>query len=414
MIEKLNRAGSDELVRGSLVLFIGIVIFNFFNYVFQISMAKLLGPADFGILAALMSIIYILSIPGEAIQTVVSKYTSKFIAQKNVGKIKELAIRSAKRGIIFAAISFIILSVLSLFFAKLIKIELGLLLITGLFSFYVFLVPIGRGILQGEKRFTTFGVALILESLSKVFICVLLVLLGLRVYGAIGGVLISCALGFLIVFAKIKNVLKSKQQKDNFSGLYKKSIPVLAAVTAIVFMYSLDILVAKALFEPEIAGQYAFVSLIGKIIIFISFSIGRVMFSLSSEKYEKGDDTKGNFKKSLFLVSGVSVFILIFYYLIPEIIVRIVSLDSEQYVSAAHILFRLGAAYSMLSVANIIILYKISVNKIRNGAFVLLGFALIQTILLIMSGSNLNSFANAFLFSNILIFAYAMIIAIRK
>src|SRR3989344_1821910 len=153
MMQRLRDMRKDELVNGSVILFVMIVLFNFLNYGFHISMAKLMGPANFGVLAALMSIAYILNIPGEAIQTVVSRYTSKFVSQNKIGKIQELMIRSGKKGFKFAVISFVILCILSILLSEIIKIELWLLSLTGVFAFYIFLVPICRGILQGQKRF---------------------------------------------------------------------------------------------------------------------------------------------------------------------------------------------------------------------------------------------------------------------
>ena len=85
MLEKIKK---DGLIRGSLVMFIMIGIFNVLNYVFQMSMARLLGPADYGILAVLMSIVYIFGIPSEAIQTVITRYTSKLGIKKENGKIR--------------------------------------------------------------------------------------------------------------------------------------------------------------------------------------------------------------------------------------------------------------------------------------------------------------------------------------
>lgn len=46
MLDKIKEMRKDELLKGSLILFIMMGVFNIFNYAFQISMAKMLGPAD--------------------------------------------------------------------------------------------------------------------------------------------------------------------------------------------------------------------------------------------------------------------------------------------------------------------------------------------------------------------------------
>ena len=64
MIEKIkNKIRSDELLKGSFILFIMINIFNLLNQVFHLIMARLLGPADYGTLTVLFSLIYIFAIP---------------------------------------------------------------------------------------------------------------------------------------------------------------------------------------------------------------------------------------------------------------------------------------------------------------------------------------------------------------
>ena len=87
---KLNKS----LIGGSLVLLISINLFNFFNFVFQLSMARLLTIAQYGILASLFSIIYIFGFFMESIQTIVAKYTAK---EKEKGKLKNILKKTVKK-----------------------------------------------------------------------------------------------------------------------------------------------------------------------------------------------------------------------------------------------------------------------------------------------------------------------------
>ncbi len=67
------RKFSKSLMGGSIILLISINIFNALNFLFHFFMARMLTISDYGILAALMSIVYVLTIPSEAIQTIISK-----------------------------------------------------------------------------------------------------------------------------------------------------------------------------------------------------------------------------------------------------------------------------------------------------------------------------------------------------
>jgi O-antigen/teichoic acid export membrane protein len=405
---KLSGLRGDELVKGSFILLIMIIFYNFLNYAFQISMARMLGPADYGILAVLMSIIYVIAIPGEAIQTVITRYTSKFKALNKTGKTKDLIYRSTWRGLIIALIIFILSLPVAYFLSAVLKISLSLIILTHVFIFYMVVAPIGRGFLQGNKQFSYLGWSLIIESLAKVIAAISLVYFGMNVYGAIFGVWIGAFFSLVLIIYLMKNLFKVKREHESFGNVYTKNIPVLIAITAIVLFYSIDILFARAYFSAEDAGRYAFVSLIAKVIIFISLSISKTLLPISSEEFERGKGTDRVFKKSIYLVSLVSFPILILYGLFPELIIKIVSLGSLEYIPAAPILFLLGISSTLLAFSNIIIIYSISVGKIRSSAWIVLSFVIILVALLYSFNDNIVQFSYAYLFSNLIMFLYSI------
>ena len=81
-------------------------------------MGRILGPADYGVLAVLMSIIFLHGIPNESIQNLISRYTSKFNAKKENGKIKYLMLKAGKKGFVAAIVIFIILVLVSFLLAN--------------------------------------------------------------------------------------------------------------------------------------------------------------------------------------------------------------------------------------------------------------------------------------------------------
>ena len=68
----LNR----KLFQSSLILFVGGMVVNVGNYFYNIISGRFLGPEGYGILASLISLFYILTIPTNVIKTVVSRFTS--------------------------------------------------------------------------------------------------------------------------------------------------------------------------------------------------------------------------------------------------------------------------------------------------------------------------------------------------
>lgn len=388
---KLLDLSKDELMRGSFVLIFLMGIFNVLNYVFQISMARMLGPIDYGVLATLMSIIYIFGIPSEAIQTIISKKTSKLNVENKLGAMKDLLIKTIKVSLLFSGVIFLLFIFVSLFLKGVLGIDFGLLFITGFIIILYFTIPIIRGIMQGRKNFWFLGMNLISDSLIKVIFALFLVFAGFRVYGAIVAVIIASLIAFLLSLIKIKEVLKSKrEQLEQRSISYNFNIPMFIGIAAIVLIYSLDIIIAKSIFPDELAGQYAFVSLIAKVILFFNLAVGKAMFPIISEGFERGESTRKILKKSLGILAISSLVALVFYYFIPELVIFIISLGSKEYLNNANILFVLGVAFSFISFSNILLLYGFSTERVKSSAYYLFLFVLAQIVFLSVSKSLIN------------------------
>ena len=87
---QIKKSINSELGKGTIVLFVMMNIYFFFNFLFHFAMGRILGPTDYGTFAVLMSFIYIYSIPSEAIQNLISSYVSKLNVKGEEGKIKYL------------------------------------------------------------------------------------------------------------------------------------------------------------------------------------------------------------------------------------------------------------------------------------------------------------------------------------
>src|SRR3989344_4574992 len=85
---------NKNFIKGSFILLIVFNVYSFLNFIFQASMARTLSIADYGILAALFYLIYVLSIFTEAIQTVFARQSSR---EKDNGKLKNLLNRIRRR-----------------------------------------------------------------------------------------------------------------------------------------------------------------------------------------------------------------------------------------------------------------------------------------------------------------------------
>jgi len=399
---KFNKA----FIGGSLVLLVTFNIFNVLNFIFQFSMARLLSVVEYGVLAALFSIIYIFDVFKESIQTVITKYSS---TEKDMGKLKYLFSRSTNRLTIVASITFVLFLVLSIFLSPLLKISYLLLAMTGSLIFLSSLIPISRGLMLGRKMFKSLGLNLITEASIKLILSIVLVILGWSVYGAITATFIGAFLALLLSFSSLKAIIKSKAKQAETIGIYSYSIPVFFITAIIILFYSLDVIIAKIVFSPELAGYYALASILGKTIFWGTQPISRAMFPLSAES--KSNKGRNLFLNAFVLSALLIIMALTLFYLFPEFILHLFSGKSD-ISQAASILLLVGIAFSIQSISNLILLYKLSKGKTKNYLYSII-FILIEVALLFMFSSSLIEFSIAYIISS-LIFLLGYLIILKK
>src|SRR3989344_4620939 len=254
IFEKIKK---NELFRGSLILFILINIGNLINYLYQIVMARMLGPSDYGILAVLVSLTYIFAVPAIAIQTAVSKKIAIFNATKEYNKMNGLFFSFLKKLFIFSIIIFIIFAILSFFIIKPLNIPFWLLVLTGTLIIFSFVYPLAAGSLQGMKKFSALGWNTFLVFFIKIIVAIIFVIFGFKVYGAVLGFILGMFFGFIFALPHIKEIINAKRDDDGTKILTKENSLIFCAILVFVFMYSIDVILARVFFSGEIAGQYA-------------------------------------------------------------------------------------------------------------------------------------------------------------
>ncbi|MEM3074319.1 MAG: oligosaccharide flippase family protein [Candidatus Pacearchaeota archaeon] len=408
MIKKMF---SSELAKGSIYLSIMLLIFNFFNFIFQFLMASMLGPEDYGVFAVLISIFYFMAIPMSSIEMLMSKYTSKFKVKKEHGKIKYLLSKIFSKGIKLSAVLFILLIPLMFAFSYFLKIDFFLLILTSSLIFFIFTLPAIRGVMLGMKQFVALGGNFIIEGLLKLLAATFLIFIGLRVYGAIIGIIFGTIAAMIFSFIPIRKIIQSKKERAENLYLFSQSSKIFFAFVAILLFQSIDIILAKRFFSPEMAGQYAVANLLGKIIFFGTFAVTKVMFPIASENHEFGNKTGSIFMKSLSIVAVLSTLVVLVYALFPEIIITL--LFGAEYLVISEIVVYMGVAFTLISFSAITLMYAISINK-GLKIWHLLVFFFSQILILTLLNNSLFSFSIGMVFSGAIIFIFSLLIVMKK
>lgn len=393
----------NEIVKASFIIIFLTFIGNIFSYLFQFLSARMLGPGDFAIVAVITSLIAIFGIPSYAIQTVISRNTTKLSVNKKISQIKGLMKSSLIKTLGIALFFFILYSVFAIKLSIWLKIEYVYLFLTGLYILGSFTYPVMTGIAQGMKRFSDFGINFLINCLIKFVVGIGFIYIGFRVYGAIAGFLAGIFFAFILFFYNLRDVLKNKTKNYQIKIFSKDNFYSLIAMVIFVLLFNLDVIFAKALFSSDITGKYSVASLIGKIVLFVISSIGTVMLPVSSEKHITGKDTKNILNKTLILSSIVCFGALFCLILFPEFILNL--LFGEQYLQVSEIMVYICIAFCSLSFLNIYLLQAIATNKLnKKNILILLLCLIIEVALFIIFSNNIHQYSIAFMLSCIFAF----------
>lgn len=415
-MNKIQKAASflknDELVKEGTIVFASGTIVGILNYMYQVYMGRALGPEEYGVFGALFAIFYIIGIISQTLGTSTTQFVSKFVGEgKQIGFFIK---GSLKRTILVGSAVSMIFLIFRTELMNLLKLPddwpiLILILILSL----SWIIPIIDGSLRGMRRFSCLAFSSISNASFKLIFGVGLVIVGFGVSGALFGVAIGTILGLLISFVFLKPYIKPNNPHDpdfNYSSFYSYSLPVMFAMISLSIPSNMDVILAKYFFSPSEAGLYTSVSVLGKIVFFFSGAVGTVMFPMITEKFTKGEDTKGILKKSLLCAGALSGGLLSIYVLYPEIVVKIFG---EKYFDAIALVAPYGMAMFFVSITSIVITYHLAIKNMIYIAF-FTGFTVIEIMLLMISHSSMADMINVLLITNLVFLAMSIVYTFKK
>ncbi|KKR54645.1 MAG: Capsular polysaccharide biosynthesis protein [Parcubacteria group bacterium GW2011_GWA2_40_23] len=371
----LKQLKEEPLVRGSFIAIIGTVLIGFLNYIFQLLMSRLLSPAEFGSLAALLSLSIILTVPNQAIGLTATKHISVMQANNNLKSLPLYAQTTTKRILPYGIFLFIII----LGFSSLIKNFLNLseiwpLYILAACFIFSFLSPLGIGIYRGIQNFYQASLSQFLSTLVRLIMGLIFVAIGWGVSGAILSYLLSAIFLIFYFIVNLKLYKKSgeeKKQTEKTTRISHQAKATLIVSFCLICLYNLDIILVKHFLSAIEAGNYAIISLAGKIIIFFTASINNVMFPLASNNHEIKKSNKRIIILSLIFIVGASIGIILLYSLFPELIISI--LFGAKYLGIASLLWLGGIIFALYSIINFLSLYFLSVQKTKFSVILAIG-----------------------------------------
>ena len=392
---------ANKLIRGSLIIFIGNIIFRVGGYIYRFLMAILLGPTAYGILGITLpfqGIFQTLSAGG--LPPAIAKYVAEYEAVDEHDMARQ-TIFTALKIMVFLGLFFGVLMIFVVapylaynYLGK--PVALVPLQIVGFITPFSVIVGAFRGAFQGVYKMEYIVYTRAVEQLGMILFATAFVLIGLSTVGALWGTV----LGFAFATVSAIYIFKSHMGKyipeasEDFeftfrdelklaAVLVKFSIPVIITAIAEMLIYNICTIVMGKFLTFDDVGFFAAADPIARLPLMISISVATTILPASSEAFKLKDTqtlqkyVSEAYKYSLLFVVPMCVGLAMFA--APTL--RVLYFKNAAYVAGASALAILSMGMTFYSIFAISTSIIQGIGNPRIPMYILIGGAFVTGIL---------------------------------
>lgn len=410
IVDYVKSIKTNNLVRGSFILFIGTMIVNIGSYIFNVMIARGVSAEDYGTYTALVTVLMIFAVPSGTIQIIITRFIAKYKGRADFGGMRRLFYLSTRLLIFVGIFVALIFFIISPWVAGFLKIPPYLTALLSLTFIVTFILPVNRGILAGNSLFGQLSVTMIGEIFIKIVLAYFVLRNGFGLKGLVLILSMSLLIVYLFSIPLIVRVFKKTKIVTNIDRgeIYQYIPTALGASFLMMLILNIDLILSKHYFNAHIAGQYAAMSTIGKIATYFPAAIGMALFPIVAEKKEKGENYGAILRQALILTGALSGAVVAIYFLMPKFVITI--LYGRKYIEFAPYLGFFGLMMLFFALANVLISYFLSVYAKGFIIWLVIGF-LIQVGLII--GYH-NNFLQLVIVNSLAIFGLMVMLMIKK
>lgn len=405
MKEKVVALLKHPLISGSGIVFIGSLAANILNYIFNLSMGRLLSESDFGLMSALNALLILVGIVGVAFSNVVAKFSAKYFGLSDDAGSSRVLTLGLKFILLFSVILLLILSVAIPLISQFLHVSnylyIFLVILAIIFSL---IIALPQGFIQGRMQFVLLSFISLTQPLIRLLVALSLVWAGYSLLGPFVGLALSVAVPAVVLLFYVYKKYVIPSEKTSTDEAYKKEFihytyTYFLSGIGLTLLSNTDVILARHFLSPVEAGQYAALSLMGKAIFYFTSPIGTVFFPLIAYKKEKKEALFKTVFFALSIILLASVGLSFVYFAFPQVILAIFFPRAGYSVLANYLGF-----YSLyilvFSLVSLFSSYFLSVGKTKIYIFTLIAAAS-QIILISLFHASLYQmigvlFANSF------------------
>ena len=365
--ELSQQKSGSRVLSGSIIMLLSTIVVSCINFVFNAAMARMLGPARFAQVAVANTILMLISAVSLSFQMV----CAKFVARNDTNEQKTGVYKSllGKAWIVSLGVGFVLAITQKPVAAYLHMPDPWILavLAIGIGAY----VPLGihRGAMQGNCEFKKLSGSYISEAVAKLVMGVFLVALGYEVLGAVGALSASVIVAYLV--PPLSAGFKVKAARPSEPASFGEGMQAIVFFVGQVIINNIDILLVKHFFPPALAGMYAVVAMMGRVLYLACWQVVSAMFPVSAAAKPREENPNVVLVPLVFVVVIAVVFMLAVSFF-PGLIVQLIF--GSGFHEAEPLLTLYAAATGLYALSAVLMAYEMS-RRIANTGWLQLMFS---------------------------------------
>jgi len=361
------RSAHATVLSGSLIMLISMMLVNVFNFAYNIVMARMLGPGEFGHINAAVTMLLLASCISLAFQLVCTKFVARNeTAEGKAAVVHALLGKAWIASLILGAVLFIAQKPIAGYLNLPDPWIMGALAL-GITVY----APLGvkRGAMQGVCAFPRLGANFVIEALTRFVVGLGFVIAGYGALGAVGAISASVVAAYFL--PRIPPQLRV-QPGVSEPASFAEALQAIVFFVGQVIINNVDILLVKHFFSSDPAGIYAAISQIGRLLYFAAwFGVVNAMFPVTAAAKEEHRKAHG-IGLPLLLVFGISIAFVVIAALFPHLIMGVIF--GARFVETGWLLALYAVATGLYSLSVVFIAYEMS-RRIANTGWLQLLFS---------------------------------------
>jgi O-antigen/teichoic acid export membrane protein len=335
-------------------LFILDGLANVADFIFHFWMGRILIPSDFAILQTLNSVVLVYTTASGVFQPVVSRFVAEARGRGNEDSIPAIIhafLRAAFwLGLIMAILAFIF----SKSIAQLFNLPAWTIQISAALVFLSTLRPIAIGALQGQERFLPFGLSRFIIAFGRLSFAALFVYYGYALRGVITAFPLGWITGIVVAFAFLGRPIfqpNGAAPQGLLREGWKLSVYALLAYIFFMSLTSIDLVWVNRHLTGELAGAYASLVLMRRVVALLPGVAVVVMFPRVAKILAQKKLPDGLLLRTAIIIITASGALTSLYFFFNQKIISIIFGDA--YLSASSLLGWMGLSMIGVSLASV-------------------------------------------------------------